>query len=426
MPGVQAPQLHHQEEPAQRPRPARDEEVLPQLRQAPAPPRDALTARPPVDLAAYQQAGLYDPADPAADERAELLTFLEEQGCTLEEMVAANASGRLFALGGDRIIRPDRNAYTFAEVADLLGVDEPAVRRAWRAYGLTLRDPAEKVASPDDVEALRTHFIFVGIFGDDAGTALARVVASAMARVGEALSTTVRSSQNLLDIAISGSEPVTARAFADAAQLVPHAGRLIDTMFRHHLEAARSLFEQVVEADPERQMALAIGFVDLCDYTALSGRLDSPELAHLLTRFEEIATEVASEAGARVVKFLGDAAMFMAPNPTTLMKAVCGLMSHPEAKASGLSARGGLAYGRVIAQDGDFFGPPVNLASRLVSAADPNTLLVAPGMAERLGPEWPLEKTDGLMLRGIEGRVTASVLRSFSAVPDQATPTASS
>ena len=44
LPGVQAPQLHHQEEPAQRPRPARAEEVLPPRRPAHAAPRDALTA----------------------------------------------------------------------------------------------------------------------------------------------------------------------------------------------------------------------------------------------------------------------------------------------------------------------------------------------------------------------------------------------
>ena len=42
--GVQGPQLHHQEEPAQRPRPARAEEVLPALRQAHRAPRDPLDA----------------------------------------------------------------------------------------------------------------------------------------------------------------------------------------------------------------------------------------------------------------------------------------------------------------------------------------------------------------------------------------------
>jgi class 3 adenylate cyclase len=60
-----------------------------------------------------------------------------------------------------------------------------------------------------------------------------------------------------------------------------------------------------------------------------------------------------------------------------------------------------------------------------VSAAEPNTLLIAPALAERLGPEWPLEPTEGLQLRGIEAPVSASVLRSFSAVPRQVTPTSS-
>ena len=41
--GVQGAQLHHQEEPAQRPRPARAEEVLPRLRHAHRAPRDPLT-----------------------------------------------------------------------------------------------------------------------------------------------------------------------------------------------------------------------------------------------------------------------------------------------------------------------------------------------------------------------------------------------
>src|SRR4051812_29240857 len=121
------------------------------------------------DLERYRAAGLYDPADPGAEERAELIRFLEEQGCTLDEMVAANETGRLFALAGDRIIRPDRHRFTLTEVADALNEDEASVRRAWRAYGLPLREPTAKAASPDDVEALRTHFAFVAFFGEEAG-----------------------------------------------------------------------------------------------------------------------------------------------------------------------------------------------------------------------------------------------------------------
>ena len=363
-----------------------------------------------IDLAPYQAAGLYDPADPQAADRAELLAFLTEIGCSIDEMTAAHGRGRLFALAGDRIIRPDRDRYTLAEVAAQLGTDEGVIRRSWRAFGLALREPNERVASPDDVDALRTHVALVAFFGEEAAQSLARVTASSMARIGEALSTTVRAISTNLDIHVTGSEATTARAFADAAAIVPHAGRLMDTMYRHHLESARSLFEQAVEADPDRQTTMGVGFVDLCDFTALSGRLDSAKLGHLLMRFEEIATEVAADCGSRVVKFLGDAVMYVAPDPATVVATAVALMTHPEASNSGLSARGGIAAGPVLAQDGDFFGPSVNLASRLVSVAKPETLLMTDRVAERISGRWSVESMGELTLRGIDDPVAASVL----------------
>ena len=40
-------------------------------------------------------------------------------------------------------------------------------------------------------------------------------------------------------------------------------------------------------------------------------------------------------------------------------------------------ARGGLAYGSVIAREGDYYGPVVNLAHRLVELAYPGTVLAS-------------------------------------------------
>ena len=364
-----------------------------------------------VDLASYQAAGLYDPDAPDAADRADLLAFLEEVGCSLDEMLAANARGRLFALAGDRIIRPNRDQFTLAEVAAQIGTDEALIRRSWRALGLPLREPNAKVASPDDVDALRTHVALVAFFGEDAALALARVTASAMARIGEALSTTVRATPTELDIAATGSEATTARAFAAAASIVPAAGRFLDTMYRHHIESARSLFEEAVAAHPERQIAMGVGFVDLCDFTQLSGQLDPTKLAHLLTRFEEVATDVATDCRSRVVKFIGDAVMFVAPDPAAVVDTAVSLMTHPEAMGSGLRARGGIAFGPVLAQDGDFFGPPVNLAARLVAAAHAGTLLLAADLQERIGDRWPVQSVPPLALRGIEHPVDALVLQ---------------
>ena len=63
-----------------------------------------------MDEGAWIEAGLYDPAAIEAAERLELLTFLTEQGCSLEEMVAAHGKGRLFALAAGHYPRRGRRA----------------------------------------------------------------------------------------------------------------------------------------------------------------------------------------------------------------------------------------------------------------------------------------------------------------------------
>src|SRR4051794_12554221 len=108
-----------------------------------------------MDLGALEAAGLYDPAASDAAERRDLLEFLTEQGCTVEEMVVAHARGRLFGLAGDRLIRPDRDHFTLDEVAVEIGCEADLVRRVWRAFGLVEADPGQPVASPDDVEMVR-------------------------------------------------------------------------------------------------------------------------------------------------------------------------------------------------------------------------------------------------------------------------------
>ena len=116
-----------------------------------------------MDEGAWIEAGLYDPAAIEAAERLELLTFLTEQGCSLEEMVAAHGKGRLFALAGDRLIRPDRDRYDLHEVAEIVGHPVDRVRAIWRAFGLV--DVGEKVASPDDVEMLRSALAMKSVGG---------------------------------------------------------------------------------------------------------------------------------------------------------------------------------------------------------------------------------------------------------------------
>ncbi len=47
--------------------------------------------------------------------------------------------------------------------------------------------------------------------------------------------------------------------------------------------------------------------------------------------------------------------------------------------------RVGVAFGDVVVRHGDFYGPTVNLAARLVAAADPGTVLADAELHDRLG-----------------------------------------
>src|SRR3954447_9206668 len=161
----------------------------------------------------WQQAGLYDPATAGAADRLELLEYLDELGCELDEMVEAHRRGRLFALSGDRIVRPWQPRYDCASAASAVGLDPETVAWAWRSFGLPT--PAEPVLGDLDLDALRTWLRIRDLFGQDAAVALARVLGSGVARLAEAESAALRAGLQVLDVGRTGSEVVTARAYAD-------------------------------------------------------------------------------------------------------------------------------------------------------------------------------------------------------------------
>lgn len=360
-----------------------------------------------MDASAWQQAGLYDPAAPNAADRLALLEFLAEQGCDLQEMVEAEARDRLFALAGDRIFRPTRPRYDQTQAAALLGTDPETVSRAWRALGLPA--PAEPVLGEQDIEALRTWLLVRDLLGADAATALARVLGSGLARLAEATAATMRGAVgHTMDRARSGSEAVTARAFAEASRLVPQIGNVLDAVHRHHLEAARRHFELV--APTPDSVRCGVGFADLSGFTSMSQAMPMRELSVLLTAFEDAASDTVQDAGGRIVKFLGDAVMFVAPTAPVTAEIACALVNHPKAAHAALEVRAGIAFGDLLAQDGDYFGPPVNLAARLVALAGPGEVLAAPGVVPLLGGGIGASARESQVLRGIAEPVTPYLL----------------
>jgi adenylate cyclase len=149
---------------------------------------------------------------------------------------------------------------------------------------------------------------------------------------------------------------------------------LIRLQLRHTFEAeAVNSGERAAGRLPGARL-VTVAFADLAGFTKLGEALPAEELEHVASRLAEIAHDVAT-APVRFVKSIGDAVMLVCFEPAPLLEAVLDLAD--AAAAIDLPRlRIGLASGCAVSRAGDWFGSPVNVASRVTGAAQPGTTLV--------------------------------------------------
>jgi class 3 adenylate cyclase len=353
-----------------------------------------------VDFDALEAAGIVD-----ARRRAPLIEYLDGLGFTAEEMIEAERHGRLFGLAGDALQRSGPPIHSLRTAADALGVALDAVAHLWSIFGLTVSGPDQVVLSQADLDALQTCFAMRASMDDAAADGLLRVIGSLMARLAEAESAVVRAGRPDLWIGYSHDELATAQTYRAVALLIPRIGALIDAVHRHHMVGARTYFEGVIRS-PTEHAECGIGFADLSGFTALTQVLTPVELSKLLKEINATVTDVVHADGGRMVKFIGDEVMWVSSTPAQLVATATDLVNHPRARDAGLRVRAGLAYGSVLAINGDYFGNPVNLAARLVAAAAPGQILATAEVREAL-PDRPAIVQEPLMLKGFERPATA-------------------
>jgi adenylate cyclase len=113
---------------------------------------------------------------------------------------------------------------------------------------------------------------------------------------------------------------------------------------------------------------VTVGFVDIVGFTALGEEIAPEELGALVRDFERAVERVVNPP-VRLVKTIGDAAMVVAPEPNPVVDAVVELVEESRSDSSLPLLRGGIASGSALQRAGDWYGRPVNLASRLTSFA---------------------------------------------------------
>lgn len=356
-----------------------------------------------MDFDALQAAGIAD-----AHGRAALIEYLDELGFSAAEMVEADARGRLFGLAGDVLQSSGPALYCLADVAAEIDVPLADVEQAWAALGLTVTDCSTKSLSRADVETLRTWVEMRTLVGDVEATGLLRVMGAGMARLAEAESSMSRAGSPDIELHHSHNEATTAKAYRAAASFIPRIGSMLDAVHRHHLMSARRYFEHVIR-DDSSDVVCGIGFADLSGFTALTQVISSAELRDLLNEFSAVSADIVHSAGCRVVKYLGDAIMWVGSEPHQLVQVAVALVTHSRVAEANLKVRAGLDFGPVLAISGDYFGNAVNRAARLVAAADPGEILVSTALHDAL-PAHDFAPPRPLTLKGFDEPVNAYAL----------------
>ena len=356
----------------------------------------------------YQAAGLYDPVGDADNGRIDLLDWLIEQGFTIPEMQQAFATDALGAMAGDRRMVPGERL-SRAEAIERSGLAPEEFDAFARAFGFVPiqgAPPGEIGFTEAEIESLAAVNVLASMFSADEAKGLVRVMASSLARIGEAAVSLFLADIESPHLLRGAKEVDLAHAVYDAVGLLDGLTERLDPILRRQmLQAVERTRRTSIDMIDRFQYRYAVGFVDLVGFTALSRDMGAQELSAFMGRFEGEAHDVATNAGARVVKLIGDEVMFVATDPVAACRAAIALMDAFNGEYVGVVPRGGMAYGNVVLRSGDYYGSIVNLASRLVDEAVPLELLVTDALAEA-AVECEFEPAGRRMVKGFDEPVS--------------------
>jgi adenylate cyclase len=336
------------------------------------------------------------------NERLALLEYLTADGVPLADLHRATEGGTLMFLVAGRVIAGEAR-YTSHELAELGGVSLEFLIDLIRAMGLAIPDPGEVLYTDSDLEVVRTANVAraTGIT-DEEILELLRTLGRGLAQAAE----TMRALVLRVVLEPGVTEPDLARRYADAtAQLSPILTPLIGGLLNLHLrQAAEGEAINSAERSGGRlpgSREIFVCFADLVGFTRLGEEVQPEELGQLAARLEALAAEVSSPP-VRLVKTIGDAVMLTSPEPAPLVEAALTLIEAVDAAEGDFPRlRAGIASGHALSRAGDWFGRPVNLASRITSVARAGSLLVAAEVREALGDGYRWSDAGERRLRGI-------------------------
>lgn len=313
-----------------------------------------------------------------------LMERLVEMGATAEELQEAERTDSRGALALELALRGPGERVTFDEAARQAELEPEQAARLWRALGFP--DPLAHAirVSPRQVETLRLMSqMSRSLLGPETALRLARVIGGSMAQLAEAI---VDSFRIRVEIPRRDHGEPYSEVVADysriASVVVPALTDLLGDVLIGHLVAVSRASWGLDEQRAAVTRDLVIGFADLVDYTHAARGFTPAELAEAIGRFEDRMATIVADHGGRVVKLIGDEVMFTVEDPGQAARLALELIAQSGGDPRLPAVRIGLAAGPVVSHHGDYYGDVVNLAARLVKAAEPDTAIVSQRVAE--------------------------------------------
>jgi adenylate cyclase len=336
-------------------------------------------------------------------QREQLLERLAEDGFKSDELCQAVKENRLALLPVDRVLG---GSYSAEQVAEKTGLDAEKVTRIRRLLGLSVPEVNEQVFSEEDLEASQAIKMFLDAgFDEERIGEITRVLGEGMGR----LTATIAAAFAETYLKPGDSEADVAFRFASLAEeLTPAVTPLLVAAFRDHLHGSvqRGMLglTELQTGDIAGSQDLAVCFADLVGFTRLGGQVEVRELGTVADR---LAREAASltEAPVRLIKTIGDAAMFVSPEPEPLVGVALDLVRAFEEEDLP-SLRAGIAFGPAFMRTGDYYGNSVNLASRVTGIARPGSVLCTDEIRDAADSAYNWSSTGKHKLKGVSGPIT--------------------
>jgi len=356
----------------------------------------------------FEAEGLLDGVEGRAREaRLRLLRELADAGVPLEELKVAVAEQRLAVVPVERILSGDGRRLTVTEVAERAGVDREFLQREWRALGMALTADDARVYSERDVKAAaRVQQLLDAGIPEEGVLEIARLLGMTMSQLAAA-------NRRLIADAFmreGDTEYDVAQRFAAVAeQFLPVIGDTLSYVLALHLreQIRHDAFDlaELSAGRPNGADEATVCFADMVDFTRLGETLDPAALGGVTGRLGELASSVV-EPPVRLVKMIGDAAMLVGPEPAPVVDAALNLVEAGEAEGEEFPLlRAGVASGEALARAGDWYGRPVNLASRITAIARPASVLCAEPVRDALADDYDWSFAGERRLKGIDDRV---------------------